>query len=309
LLLLAAAWFGSDPRAGELAAEFVDRAGLPDADPLEIARAMLPAGSEPEPGLLEAQRTVGLKAVEIERAAYVKAERGRLSAAMGSVYFDAASGRDAVFHPAAPTGEPVGGEAGPEDGDHGRIPGADPGDGPEGAGGPDRAADGRTGEGTREATDETLDDGAGGPSGQGKGRRTDRETGQGTGPGTGLEDSFAGGSGGGAEARPDASRRPRPGRVRGAADAPPDPDELSLDELALLPTLVKRVERLGTSSWLPFYPVAAGVKQRLGLLARLHRKLAGAIPCGADEFAELLDGHDRWVRSHVSAGPRIIMPG
>jgi hypothetical protein len=100
-----------------------------------------------------------------------------------------------------------------------------------------------------------------------------------------------------------------PNRVRDAADAPPDPHDLSLDELALLPTLVKRVERLGTRSWLPFFPVDAGARERLELLARCWRPLTHGAVCPNGDFAEMLVGHEDWLGILESDLPRIIMPG
>ena len=90
---------------------------------------------------------------------------------------------------------------------------------------------------------------------------------------------------------------------------PQDPDAFTLSELAALPTLAKRVERLGTISWVQFFPVAAGVKERLELLDRLSRKLLEGAECEAPEFADLLEGHEGFIEALSAKGPKVIGKG
>jgi hypothetical protein len=203
LALLADQWFGSDREAGEV---FLKHPGWPRLDPLMAAQDMAPAGEALSVGLHEAQKALGLPLIETERAAYVKSERGRLTAAMGAVYYDDAAGADAYFH----FDRPEFGEGG--------------------GGAPD--AEGLT----------------------------------------------------------------------------PNPDDLSFEELARLTTLTKRVERLNTYSWFPFYPVQTEEKDRLVLLAKVFEAFRNQTVLGATEFAELLDGHDPFLKRLTSDGPIIIRP-
>jgi hypothetical protein len=228
LALLAAAWLSTDERAG---AELMSSPGWPGLDPLKAAEGRINTGIEPARGIFAAQLELGLPLIEIERAAFVKSERTRLSSTMGSWFFDEAAGLDTPFHGApAPAPPPT----------------------PEGA------------EGAEPAIPPTP------PS-------------------------------------PSILPVELPSVMVPPGTPPPDPDILSLDELARLPTLTKRVLKLGTVSWMPLFPVQAGVAKRLALLARIHRKLIRETVCAAREFAELLDGHQRALAGEGASSPVIII--
>jgi hypothetical protein len=93
------------------------------------------------------------------------------------------------------------------------------------------------------------------------------------------------------------------------ADVAPDPGELALEDLARLPSLTKRVERLGTLSFSPLFQVRPEDRSRLALLDRVRSRLAEGAAADHGDVAELLFGHEAWLRSLTDDGPRIVMPG
>ena len=91
------------------------------------------------------------------------------------------------------------------------------------------------------------------------------------------------------------------------AEVQPDPYDLSLSELASLPDLVKRVERIGTVSYLAFFNIYPRDTQRLKLLDGLQSRLTHCKPCSGAELAELFDGHDAYLDWKLNDPVRVIM--
>lgn len=71
----------------------------------------------------------------------------------------------------------------------------------------------------------------------------------------------------------------------------PDPYDIGLDELARLPHLVKRVERIGTYSYLAFFNMFPQDAERLRLIAGLWRRLTHNCVCTQEELEALFSGH------------------
>jgi hypothetical protein len=87
-----------------------------------------------------------------------------------------------------------------------------------------------------------------------------------------------------------------------------DAYELTVEELALLPKLTKRVERIGTVSYLALYPMFPEDKNRLALLAEIHTKLTAGTPCTDDELKALTEGHGSYLDWKTADAVTVIMP-
>ena len=91
------------------------------------------------------------------------------------------------------------------------------------------------------------------------------------------------------------------------AEVQPDPYDLSLSELASLPGLVKKVERIGTNSYLAFFNIYPRDTERLKLLDGLLSKLTHSKPCAAGEMKTLLDGHDAFIAWKLDDPVKVIV--
>jgi hypothetical protein len=197
---LAAALYGENREAG---AVFLQDPGWPGNDPLQLMgmQSDLPEYKKKAPAwhVLMTQVEVCLPLVENERAAFIKAEHGRLTAIMGAQIWDESQGEYQVFHalPAA-------------DRDH---------------------------------------DGIG------------------------------------------------------------DPYELSLAELANLPKLEKRLERLNTYSYVKLFSMFPEDKERLSFLSRIWHKLTHASICASMELRTLFESHDEYLNSKLTAEVTIMNDG
>jgi len=87
-----------------------------------------------------------------------------------------------------------------------------------------------------------------------------------------------------------------------------DPYELDVSELAMLPDLTKRVERIGTYSYLAFYQMFPEDKKRMKLLADVWSSLKDGCICTDDEVKELVDGHAAYLDWKTEDSFEVIMP-
>lgn len=86
-----------------------------------------------------------------------------------------------------------------------------------------------------------------------------------------------------------------------------DPYDLKIEELFLLTTLKKRIERLRTYSYMDLYPVFPEDRQRLDLLSQIKTKLdLGMIP-GDREIRELVEKHDAFIHDKTEEQVRVIV--
>ena len=97
---------------------------------------------------------------------------------------------------------------------------------------------------------------------------------------------------------------------RGAEEEalPADPYELSLGELAMLPGLEKRVERLGTYSYLAFFQMFPRDRERLAFLSGLWLRLTKGLGCTEAEAERLTGGHDGYLAWKRGDTVRVIVP-
>lgn len=86
-----------------------------------------------------------------------------------------------------------------------------------------------------------------------------------------------------------------------------DPYELTVSELAILPTLEKRIERMHTYSYMELYPEFPRDRERLSLLGKMKEKLDLGIGCSDEEIEKLTDGHNDFVRYKKEDGVAVIM--
>lgn len=87
-----------------------------------------------------------------------------------------------------------------------------------------------------------------------------------------------------------------------------DPYELDVTELAMLPTLVKRVERIGTYSYLAFFQMFPEDRNRMALLADIWNSLAGGGNCPAEKIDELVSGHQAYLKWKNKETFKVIRP-
>ena len=85
-----------------------------------------------------------------------------------------------------------------------------------------------------------------------------------------------------------------------------DPYDISLEELVQLSEMEKRVERLGTYSYLAFFHMYPEDKERLRLLFHLYRRLTHGNVCGLPEIKQLEEGHDFYIRQKTESAVRVI---
>ena len=85
-----------------------------------------------------------------------------------------------------------------------------------------------------------------------------------------------------------------------------DPYELDLGELARLTGLVKRVERIGTVSYLAFFQMFPEDKERIALLYSVWFKLKNKKPCAPEEIKALVEGHEKYMAWKLDDGVKVI---
>lgn len=86
-----------------------------------------------------------------------------------------------------------------------------------------------------------------------------------------------------------------------------DPYDITLEDLARLPELEKKVERMGTYSYLAFFNLYPQDKKRLSLLAGMHKKLTHGRICADSEIEELKKGHDVYIGDKAEPQVRVIL--
>lgn len=84
------------------------------------------------------------------------------------------------------------------------------------------------------------------------------------------------------------------------------PEELSLAELALLPQLIHKVERLGTVSTMQLIQCYPQDIARLQLLADMYEDIMLGVNCTESEIKALLDGHAEYLFFKQGDQVRII---
>ncbi|MDO4545118.1 MAG: hypothetical protein Q4C25_03085 [Bacillota bacterium] len=85
-----------------------------------------------------------------------------------------------------------------------------------------------------------------------------------------------------------------------------DPYEITIEELAMLPTLEKRVERLGTYSYFPLFQMFPQDISRLTLLAKIQRKLEDGRVCTDEEGKQLTEGHEDYLKRKMQDTVKVI---
>lgn len=90
---------------------------------------------------------------------------------------------------------------------------------------------------------------------------------------------------------------PLPEAQKGEEQISDNPKALSLEELAMLPHLVRAIPRLGTMSYMPLFQASPYEAERLRLLADMQEKLLIGRPCTPEEELALQDGHAAYMAS------------
>lgn len=85
-----------------------------------------------------------------------------------------------------------------------------------------------------------------------------------------------------------------------------DPEELTLEELAMLPHLRHNIPRLGTMTVMPIIRYYPKDIQRMRLLADIYAELMVGRSCSEGEVRSLLGGHSEYLRFKRSEEVRII---
>lgn len=85
-----------------------------------------------------------------------------------------------------------------------------------------------------------------------------------------------------------------------------DPFEITLAELDQMPALTKRIERLGTVSYMPFFRMMPEDRKRLHLLHTMQDKIYHHYPCLDSEVKELKEGHEAYLAYKNDDGPAVI---
>ena len=89
-------------------------------------------------------------------------------------------------------------------------------------------------------------------------------------------------------------------------EKPGDPYELTLDELIEMPSLTKRIERIGTYSYMPFFHMMPEDLTRLKLLSRMWSKIMHHYPCLESEVQQLKEGHGDFLKSKLEDRVKVI---
>lgn len=89
-------------------------------------------------------------------------------------------------------------------------------------------------------------------------------------------------------------------------DVIPDPYDIPLEELALLPRLEKKVERIGTYSFLPLFQMQTRDRERLELAAKVWHKLTHRIVCAEREIEEVTGGHEAYMEWKLEEAVKVI---
>ncbi|MCQ4637050.1 hypothetical protein NE619_09960 [Anaerovorax odorimutans] len=92
-----------------------------------------------------------------------------------------------------------------------------------------------------------------------------------------------------------------------ALDEVGDPYDLTMEEIALLPSLKKRIERVQTYSYLKLYPVFPEERERLTLLGQMKTKLDLGKLCTDEEVEALISGHQRFIHYKLDDAVEVIM--
>lgn len=99
---------------------------------------------------------------------------------------------------------------------------------------------------------------------------------------------------------PESQRRSGDDRVYG------DPEELTLEELAMLPHLTHNIPRLGTMTIMPLIRYYPEEISRLRLLADMYQELMVGRACPDTEVRALLTGHSEYLLFKKGEEVRII---
>lgn len=91
-----------------------------------------------------------------------------------------------------------------------------------------------------------------------------------------------------------------------ALDEVGDPYDLTIEEIALLPSLKKRIERIQTYSYLSLYPVFPEERERLALLGQMKSKLDLGKLCSDEEIEKLISGHEAFLSYKLDDGVAVI---
>lgn len=86
-----------------------------------------------------------------------------------------------------------------------------------------------------------------------------------------------------------------------------NPEELTLEELAMLPHLTHNIPRLGTMTIMPIIRYYPEDVSRLRLLADMYQELMVGRPCTETEVRALLTGHGEYLTFKKGEEVRIII--
>lgn len=86
-----------------------------------------------------------------------------------------------------------------------------------------------------------------------------------------------------------------------------DPYDLKIEELALLTTLKKRIERMQTYSYMDLYPVFPSDKKRLDFLSHIKTKLDLGMTPSEEEIRTLVQNHEAFMRDKTEDPVKVIM--
>ena len=89
----------------------------------------------------------------------------------------------------------------------------------------------------------------------------------------------------------------------------PDPNELNLTELAMLPDLERAIPRFGTLSFMPLFRTSPYEAERLKFLADIQEKLLIGLDCSKDEEKILRKGHQDFVRFKHENDDVVVIKG
>ena len=85
-----------------------------------------------------------------------------------------------------------------------------------------------------------------------------------------------------------------------------DPYDLTVEEIALLPSLTKRIERVMTYSFIRLFQMFPEDQSRMELLAELKNKLDLGISCEEEKVEELIRGHLPYLK-HLNENKVLII--
>ncbi len=86
-----------------------------------------------------------------------------------------------------------------------------------------------------------------------------------------------------------------------------NPYDLKIEELSLLTTLKKRIERMQTYSYMDLYPVFPEDKKRLELLSHIKTKLDLGMTPAEEEIRTLVEGHGPFLQDKTEDLVKVIM--